>query len=537
MKTLQYILSALTLLLCLNACNNKDYDVPNEFSDAMWYTSKSNTNFNFADTMRVGLNSFIAFSDLSRGTVDHSWTIPTSAKFLEGEIENTVKDYTPYIVNDGETYSEEKSISVLFTEASGKNEAGEDSAFVVNLYNTFRDSVSFAGLDTMESVFENGLWTMNTDFYVKVYDTITVEIEIYKENGEKLENIMDSTVTHDIEFGEKIRFVDVTTKGEPDARLWKIGGVEFKDQEVLYTTNAMGRLSVSITSKREDQNLPNESKFLNLPSKINIVKSTKPFELSGEVVEMEDQTIKVAYNGLFETFTSAVGMDAFTVKVNGSDAAISSVLRNEDNNAQIDIKLAETIYSNDVVTVTYTGGLEATDGRVSGGFTDEVVKMHQVILHAPHVPTMEGDMYTPEGTTESNANATYELRDAPDGSGEKVFYMVKTSGPLQMNGKGSRFEMKKGKKYKISFNLWSEVNAKGFKIALFDHQWWTGVSIFNTNQFEGRQLNQWEHYEFVYDKTSDDQLASYFIIQLGNNGPYHLKDLSIEEYDDRPVVE
>ncbi|WP_157491796.1 hypothetical protein [Flammeovirga sp. SJP92] len=532
MKRLQYIISALTLLLCLNACSNKEYEEPNEFSDAMWYTSMSNTNFSYNDTMKVGLNSFVAFSDLSRGAVDHGWTIPTGANFLEGTIENTVVDYTPYIVNEGETYSEEKTISVLFTEASGKTASGEDSVFIVNLYNTFRDSVSFAGIDTMEAVFENNLWVMDRDFYVKVYDTITVEIEIYRENGEQLENIMDSTTTYDIEFGEKLIFKDVTTKGEPDARLWKIGGEEFKDQEVEYTTTKLGNLSVTMTSKREDQNLPNTSKFFNLPAKINVIASTKPFELSGEVEELEDQTLKLAYNGFFKSFTSAAGKDAFSVTVNGTDATISSVVRNESNFAEINIKLDETIYSNDEVIVTYKGGLEATDGRSSSGFT-KTVQMHKTLLIEPHVPSLEGDQYVPATTTVDNAeNTTYEERVV---DGHKVMYMVKTSGPLQLDGKGLRFDLKNGVKYKITFKLWSEVNAKGFKIFLAEDSWWSDPNVvFNTNEFEGRQLNQWEEYEFVYEKTTADKFGAYFILQLGNNGPYSIRDLSLEVYDDRP---
>ncbi|NME70067.1 hypothetical protein [Flammeovirga aprica] len=537
MKTLQYIFSALTLLLCLNACNNKEYEVPNEFSDAMWYTSKSNTNFNYGDTMKVGLNTFVAFSDLSQGTVDHGWTIPTNANFLGGTIENTVKDYAPFIINEGETFSADKTVKVLFNEASGLTEAGEDSIFIVNLYNTFRDSVSFAGLDTMESVYENGLWVMDRDFYIKVYDTITVEMEIYRENGEKLENILDSTVTHEIEFGEKLRFVDITTKGEPDARLWKIGGEEYIDQEVLYTTSKLGNLTVNLTSKREDPNLPQTSKFFNLPSKIVVTPSTKPFEISGDVEELEDQTIKLAFNGFFNSFTAAAGKDAFTVTLNGSPATISSVLRNADNFAEIDIKLAETIYSNDEVIVTYAGGLEATDGRASAGFT-KTVKMHTKVLLEAHVPSVEtgGGYVIDQNTLNNNSeNITVELRANPDGSSDQVIYLKKTEGPLQLNGIDSRFATAKGKKYKVKFKLWSEEATAGFKLIAFEPQWWNiPETTFYSAGVSGKVINQWESYEFVYDKTTDDNLVSYFIIQLGAVGSHYLKDLSIEEYDDRP---
>ncbi|ANQ51447.1 hypothetical protein MY04_4103 [Flammeovirga sp. MY04] len=530
MKKIKYIIGIL-MVMGFFSCNQKEYVAPSEFSDVKWYTSKSNNNFTFTDTMFVGVNNYIGFTDLSRGTVEHNWYVPASAKFLEGPISNKVKDFTPYIINDGELISSDPTVNVLFTEAPPKKENGEDSILTVKLYNTFRDSVSFTGFDTLEAEYINGLWVIENDFKVKVFDSVEVDMTITKESGETFDNYDDSTAVFEVEFGEKITFTDISTVGDPDARTWKIAGKEYTDETVTVTTSALGRLNVMLTARRENPALPAGMRQYTVAGKIMVVPSSKPFALASTVDELEDQTIQFTYNGLFKDFTSADAKAFFTATVNGNETSIDFIGRDEGSNATINIKLSETIYSNDVVVIKYNGGLKATDGRESGAF-EETVNMHEVVLldeETSKFTNDDNDMWIVAANTLSNPNASITLGTEEDGSTHMVLQKLGT-GPLQLEGRGGLFNLQQGKKYLIKFKIWAPEGAGGYKIYMVDDRWHEHKWLAQENPAE-----EWVEAEYIYEKTSVDKQGALLIMNLGGFGPFKVKEITVREADIRPI--
>ncbi|OHX64677.1 hypothetical protein [Flammeovirga pacifica] len=530
MKKLKYIIGIL-LLINLIGCSQKEYIAPTEFSDVKWYTSKSNNNFTFSDTMFIGVNNFIAFTDLSRGTIEHNWYVPESAKFLEGPISNKVVDYTPYIINDAGLVSSKPTVNVLFTSASPKKENGEDSIFTVKLYNSFRDSVSFTGFDTLEADYINGLWVIENDFKVKVFDSVEVDMTIANEAGETFDNFRDSTAVFEVEFGEKITFTDISTVGDPDARTWKIAGKEYTDETVTVTTSSLGRMNVILTARRENPILPRGSKQYTVEGKIMVVPSSKPFSLTSTVDELEDQTIQFIYNGLFKDFTSEEAKNFFSATVNGNDVEIDFIGRDESNKAMINIKLSETIYSNDVVVIKHNGGMKATDDRESGAF-EETVNMHEVVLldkETTKFTNDESDIWITAANTIANPNASITVGTDEDGSTYMRLEKL-GAGPLQLEGRNGLFNLEQGKKYLIKFKIWASAGSGGYKLYMVDDRWHENKWLAQDHPAE-----QWVDAEYIYEKTSADKQGALLIMNLGGVGPFKVKDITVREADIRPL--
>ena len=142
----------------------------------------------------------------------------------------------------------------------------------------------------------------------------------------------------------------------------------------------LGVFQTGITVSRSGQNIPADSDRLIVSRPIKVIPSSKPFELTGTIMEQEDETIRVPFNGEFTPFFQKEAF--FEVKVNGTPFVVANVEVNADDATFLDITLEEPIYRPDVITVSLLdgSGIESTDTRTPVSFTDEPVSMHDVNL-------------------------------------------------------------------------------------------------------------------------------------------------------------
>ena len=251
----------------------------------------------------------------------------------------------------------------------------------INLYNEFNDSVAFRGAD--DFVFPakkmGNKWVIDTTFVVDVYDSIKPNILIRQNNVEVSHTSSTDVIT--VEAGSTLEFVDITAQGRPNTRSWRIGGdVVSTDSLAVIQFNKLGNFKGNFRASRTGLDIPNASGFYNIAATFEVIPSSLPFEVSGDVIELEDQTIIVPFNGEFSPFSNQEQF--FTVNVAGvGDMNIESITINPNNATQLAIKLTDPIYKNDVITVSYDGNgtLESTDTRTPLAFTDLPVSMFQHI--------------------------------------------------------------------------------------------------------------------------------------------------------------
>lgn len=357
-----------------------DYEAPNELSDVGFYNS-----FGTIKTLNVALNKYASFTDLSQGTIEHSWHIEKDVNFLQGPIK--AKDTIYTVINEGDTLTKEKTIILQF------NKAGMSK---VRLYNVFKDSVTFRGNTGGKNYFmgskkiAENRWVIDTTFMVKVFDTITPKFEV-KQNNIVLDLKIKDTIY--VEAGDVLHFSDLTTQGEPTGRTWTIRkalavGVASSPTDVVASSGSaeadivfkkLGVFKASLNVTRSAQNVPGASKTVVINRPIKVIPSSKPFVQSGTIKEQANETIQIPFAGEFASFSDAKAN--FSVKVNGTTFAIASVTLNSADQTILDLKLTEKIYRPDVITVSYNGTtLKSTDDRVLQPFSDIKVAMHDVNL-------------------------------------------------------------------------------------------------------------------------------------------------------------
>ncbi|WP_165748807.1 hypothetical protein [Cellulophaga sp. Z1A5H] len=382
----KFIIIALVIGL-FTACNRDEYEAPNSLSDVSWYTS------GFRDTIiSVNVNNFASFSDLSQGALTHKWTVEEGSFYLKGPITRSDTIFDDFKILPESLESEDETIHVLFTKGGLRT---------VNLYNEFSEYVEFKGADgfVFPSKEVAGKWVIDTTFIVDVYDTIVPKILI-RQNGIVVphESETDEII---VEAGSTLEFVDVSTVGRPDTRSWSIAGVTATDSLSVIQFNKLGSYKGNLNISRQGENLPGDFDNYKIPATITVIPSSLPFEVASDIVELENQTIQIPYNGEFAPFSDQ--SDYFTVTVNGTPFAITTIGLNASNATFLELKLQEQIYRSDIITVSYDGNgdFESTDTRIPAAFTDIPVAMfqHEVIkfdfesnggnwtAHAENLPT------------------------------------------------------------------------------------------------------------------------------------------------------
>ena len=382
------IIVAFAFLAVLIGCQEDEYEAPNSFSDFGFYTGLGQQ----SDTLQLNIFDYLSFADLSQGYLEHSWMINKGNNFLEGPINSRDSILEQFIINDGDTITQDETIHVLF------NKSGYQK---VRLRNIFEDSVAFRGnkwddnvggkIDYIKpAVKEGNVWVLDTTIVVKVYDTIIPEIEV-RQYGAVVDHTSTDTIY--VEAGDVVQFIDKTTIGEPTGRYWSVrktlapGAVSSPNDVVAQSSEEvadmifkkLGHFTARVSVNRTGQNLPGDGETYIIPAPFKVIPSSKPFVLTGAVKELEDETIQIPFNGEFAPFLNKE--EFFKITVNGVDFPVNSVSINADDATILDIK-TDKIYRPDVITISLLegSGIESTDTRTPVSFTDVAVVMHDVNL-------------------------------------------------------------------------------------------------------------------------------------------------------------
>ncbi len=534
------LIIVLALVGVFVGCQDDEYEAPNDFSAIGFYTSAGR-----APELQIGIFDYLTFSDLSQGTVDHSWTIEEGNFFIKGPIasRDSMEIFETKIINPVETSSKDKTVNVYFKESGLQT---------VRLVNTFNEYVEFKGIANGEEyIFPSeevdNKWVIDTTFTVKVFDTIVPKIEL-RQFGELISQTGTDTIY--VEAGDVLEFTDLTTIGEPTNRFWfvrptpKEGVKQDADDIVASSSDSiaslvfkkLGDFIAGVNVSRSGETIPGDTDRYIIERPIKVIPSSQPFELSGEIHELEDETIQLPFNGEFAPFGGQESF--FTVMVNGVNFDIQSVTVNSLDETFLDIKLKDPIYRPDVITVSYNGmgTLESTDTRSPLAFTDAPVIMHDVNMLPLNVASFEdgGNEWGPftpawgenqgviEYTTERAFKGDYSMKLSNENGQRSAVTSF-----LQDNA----ISFEAGKTYVMRFSMYLESsNVLPGEISWWRLQEWTQQWV-SPNQ----PVGEWVTHEKEFTSTGTlSQL--YFRILPNGSSDYvaYFDDFYINEVETRP---
>ena len=357
----------------------------NNFSDASWYTSE--TKKHATDSLyNIKINNFISFMDVSQGALTHEWIIEDGNVFLNDKFD--INNVGPSDFNLAQGTRSEAVIAHVYFKKQGRNK--------VILRNTFKDYVKFNGKNTSYEAKKVGdVWVFEREFYVEVYGNMSPLFEVRNSNGTVLLRDTGATTNAnqsswksiEIEVGDKLTFVDLTTQDRPSGRTWTVNGsmqptstMDVAEFEFL----RIGTFTQStIVSRRNIIGIPTAETQKFIPLNIVVKGTNKPYTLYGKISQSASTDITFSTYGEVSTesnFTAAI--NDFTVHVKNDSAlfdqniSIQSIKINSLNPTALDIKLNGQIYNTDLITVTYNGNsIKSKDNRFLQNFTNEIVVM------------------------------------------------------------------------------------------------------------------------------------------------------------------
>ncbi|NJB81649.1 hypothetical protein [Wenyingzhuangia aestuarii] len=400
MKNIKKIIQIISIVAFLVGCNNDEVNSLAKFNDATWSTSE----YNYANTtsdINFGINKgdYISFIDLSQNAISHEWIIEKEDKFLNPNFKTSDKNLIPFINNDLGTVSTSKPAHILFLKP-GINE--------VKMVNTFDSPVTFNGKVKIESVKKGDVYELKNIWKVDVYDSLKPAVKISKEDdlGVKTElynsakELIPADGVINIEAGESLIYEDITTIGRPNANSWKSPGSNQKTasgtKNVVFDYLKLGEFeagSLSVSRDGDDKTVPKaESQVLDIPLKIIVNKSSKPFNIIEEsVVRLESNKISFDVSGELKAFTDQEAN--FNVHVTNtaasfdSDITVTKAQVSSTNKATIELTLASDIYNTDDIKVSYIVGattIVSADERDLLAFTDQTVRFTDELLDSDY---------------------------------------------------------------------------------------------------------------------------------------------------------
>ncbi|BDD02342.1 hypothetical protein [Persicobacter psychrovividus] len=519
-------------------------------SDARWYSSITRGGNG------ISLGQYVSFSNLSQGQFDDHWKIPDSVGIylLSGPITNNDKDYTKFIREDQDHMTSDLTVHLLFT---------EPGLHTVELYNSFNDSVTYKGNDTIPAISEDGIWKIKQSYVVDVYDSLQSAVEIYKEgvklyafSADELNNLADSTEwpVIELEAGEVLTYVDSTTIGRPTGRAWLLEGASQATPGGISNPAGyyrLGRFKSSINSTRSGESIPGGYGIRQLPVFVEVFKSTLPFEMVGSPKELRNQIIQIETNGEMQPFFNEE--DNFEVHVINKDAGFDKVVPvktakiSAEGGNIIELELTEEIYNSDVITVSYSGGnILSLDEREFNDFEPTNVTMFVVDLFADKdIFGFESGGFESSGwALDAVAGAVSDAKvvsasSAPEGLDEDNKFVLNVTvdeGQIKFDNEAAQGAMIKDVFYTFSYKYYRGPDNPCLAEMTPRLLPWDGVKPFWTNLPD---KSGWATYTntFKYDKDNADR---YLFIQAIKKGDcdaqlnFYLDDFSLTVYEPRP---
>lgn len=574
------------LALLVTGCKDEEYAPINHFSDVAWLNSGDKQKDN-GNEFNIPIGKYHSFSDLSQGALEHSWSFPggSDINWLDGRITREDTDYTQFIVESKDTLSRENTIHLLFN---------KQGSYPIRLYNEFKDSVSFNGGSIENPIGyssyynkEKDVYVVDTSFVVRVYGDICPAVEVWhiKESGEEVlildlssdtivdEEDMESWDTYTIEGGDSIKYVDKTLEygeGWPTKTDWILEGVY--PTEIIGKTiaiqkyNSPGIYTSQIRLKRESSTnqFPGTDKLSYLPFKLEVTPSTKPFGVSGQITELEDESIQIELTSDASEFSGEEGNFIVTVNNQVLDSPITipvkSVKRNDHTKTNILLKLEDPIYNSDEITIQYLGGnITSTDGRELGEFT-ESVKMNMDYLTAdknvwgfesggPYLPKEESSdtQWRASWNLDNKGTGTYTTDRAYSGN----YSMKLTTGEgykeWAIMDSPEILGMKQGKTYNIVYKYFRESDDNFHHIQAFMNpgnfsipgSWHNNLNIIG-------EWTEWNYFKekgmaFTFTAASANCFLTWRVANPANSGAgplgsasIYFDDFEIYEWEPRP---
>jgi len=387
-KIYKYSLLATILgLLVLTACTD-EYEAPNSFSDVSWAQS-----FEPGNTWHVNIDEFVAFMDLSQGTLSHEWSIEEGNHFLDNGFEQG--DTLDYFINKEKGLStSDATVNVLFKNA-GLNKIRLHNTFSepVKYQYTVRDEEGNNVIVPVHSVEKGGAHVFDTTFVVDVYGEFKAKYAvvfktdtILKITEEDLVDINDTANWKQVELeaGQSLELIDFTTVGRPSKRNWVFGSGNpstIEDSAAVVSFYSLGRSKGFVDYSRAYPQ-PTAYKRFDIPLWVNVSASNEPFVISGDITENIDGIVSFKVTG---EVTELINEESnFTVTVKNTDTGfdetidVVSATINALDATIIDLKLQSPIYNNDEVIVAYAGGnIVSIDQRVLSAFTAQQAITYQ----------------------------------------------------------------------------------------------------------------------------------------------------------------
>ena len=373
----KYIIKTLLLgLLLLVGCNEKyaEYNAPGEINDTSWIIG-FDQNKSKEDAYLINIDTYISFLDLSQGYIDHEWQIEEGNKFLEEGF--TKNDSLPLFIKNDETTTTDEKAHVFFRK-KGLN--------TVRLYNTFSGPVTReTSLGTYTAKKVGDLYVVDTTFTFDVFGHIepafrilqdgVVVLEISEDDMPSLDNESEWPVV-EVKAATALTYEDLSVEGRPSSRRWDVADGSPVSANGIISNFKFFRLGTynagTITSNRFGS-FPTASAEKIIPLKVKVIQSDLPFEVNGQIKELESEVLRFQVTGEIEDFSGQESF--FTVNVKNEsfdqDIPVSLAKKSESDGTYIELKLSQPIYNSDVITVNYAGGtIQSTDERNLADFTN-----------------------------------------------------------------------------------------------------------------------------------------------------------------------
>lgn len=378
MKNINIIALLLLLAFVLGCQNEETYKAPNEFSDVAWYNSiYPGLPYN------VEVGSYVSFMDLSQGSISHEWSIEEGNKFLKTGFK--ASDSLPLFIDPtmGLTTNNE-TVHILFLKP-GLNK--------VRFRNTFKDSVAYKGTKQLKAVKEGNFWVIDTTFIVDAFEDLKPAFKVFKGSQEVLSISetdlpkaidSDNWPTVEVEAGDELQYVDMTTIDRPNGRTWYVTGgkpTSLNDSIANIAYFSLGEYKAGTFKSVRSGDRPARSVSKIIPLKVKVIPSSKPFVFNGNLKEAQNETISFNITGEAAPFSGQE--EFFKVHVVNSksgfnaDIHVATAKVNDLDATIIELKLSQPIYNTDIITVSFANGnIQSVDTRVLSNFSDKTVIMN-----------------------------------------------------------------------------------------------------------------------------------------------------------------
>ncbi|KXX66657.1 hypothetical protein [Flammeovirga sp. SJP92] len=437
MKKINYIIGLLTLLSVFGC--TKEWEAPGvEPNHQVIYTSE----YQFGNRVQVG--GSMTFTDASKGIVSRTWTLP------EGS----------HIEGSSETSSTNDLIHIQFNEAGLKE---------VNLSQSF-GGAAYDGNTQRES-------QLDTAILINVVDSLSLQVKahFYFPDGTTGEEL-DLTKTNEVQAGRMVKYT-LTAIGEPARIVYNFGGgdpssvtyieSEIEDGTAAETIVQYKQLGTFSTTVLGDRPRPAGIDTLNFINTINVIPSSDPLLLTD--VYVKDGFIALDYSREIEP--ASVDPSTFSVHLTNegkgldiNPAVLTATVDPTAGNIVLIALDGENIYDDDVVTVTYQGGiLQSTDFVAADEFIDEL------LVHRPNKNILEDSDYhysmeTSTGLDWPNGgwgapfdHYDFTISDTESYHGSKSGKLVLPPGKGSAFSNNKTFPLEAGKSYE--FGVWIKVES------------------------------------------------------------------------------